>query len=119
MWTFTIYALHDPRDGLARYVGVTSDPCVRLRSHLSSARSAEAYSKLATDARAAWICELARAGLAPTLDVLEVVEAERHHGAPNQAERRWMARLLAQGHPLLNAKLPRPSARAALRARVA
>lgn len=40
-FTYVIYVLKDPQTGEVRYVGKTSDPVVRLGSHISKARSGQ------------------------------------------------------------------------------
>lgn len=57
-----VYALIDPREGRARYVGQSVNPAVRLEAHLASS---------CNQGLALWLSELKAAGLAPELRMLE------------------------------------------------
>lgn len=65
-------------------------------------------SKKKMSAKQQWIADLAEQDRTPRLVILEVVCHEpsgRHgkrHEAAIEAEQRWIGRLLAAGHPLLN-----------------
>lgn len=87
----TIYTLVDPRDGLPRYVGRTLMPLVlRLRNHLRDRRKSHP--------RALWLKELWDLGLRPIIVAMETVPFDDMIAA----ERRWAAKLTAEGHILLN-----------------
>jgi predicted GIY-YIG superfamily endonuclease len=64
-----IYGLIDPRDGTARYVGVTDSPHRRLSEHL---RAKDKRQPKLT----AWITELRTAKLAPIFIFLDSISAE-------------------------------------------
>lgn len=69
----SVYALRDPRDGRARYVGRSSRPEARRRAHLARAHSPRLR---------AWIEELRAVGLEPELALLD-----------GGTEREWIVRL--------------------------
>lgn len=117
--THYVYALTDPRDGAARYIGRTCDPKRRLTQHCAPER-------LAQSPKADWIRELRGLGLRPRLRILETIPADREqlaqyaasrgyrwHGGPSPLEQAlddivstreelWTARAMALGWPLLN-----------------
>lgn len=64
--TSYIYALVDPRTGIIRYVGKTTNPSFRLEGHLRDRRRCE---------RVKWLRELKHANLEPVMVILEVVHA--------------------------------------------
>lgn len=74
-----IYALVDPRDGVTRYVGKTTDPYGRMVSHLSD-RDPSGTPKQR------WMHDLREMRLRPRLVVLDAVPAGPD---PSGAERRW------------------------------
>lgn len=84
-----IYALRDPITKDIRYIGKANSASKRLASHIrdSSARDTPVYR---------WIRKLAKQGLIPVIDVLEVAEDWI------EAERRLIAVSRAQGCRLLN-----------------
>lgn len=83
-----IYALVDPRTQLIRYVGKTNNLATRLRRHRTeNGRSL----------RHCWLGELRELGLQPRLLVLQLVS-----GDWQAAEKKWIARLRAEGHDLFN-----------------
>jgi hypothetical protein len=87
-----IYALTDPRTNLIRYVGKTIKPVrERLAVHLYYAR------KGAHTGCARWLKGLQDNGLLPEVIILQVVNEDWA-----AAERHWIAKLRAQGSPLLN-----------------
>jgi hypothetical protein len=86
-----IYALVDPRNGKAHYVGQTSDRSRRLSSHIR-----EQWIKNTDKAR--WIRELGELGLEPEMRSLERVDW-MEAGA---AERRWINHFVAGNTRLLN-----------------
>lgn len=73
----TIYALVDPRDGTARYIGQTRAPSARLRGHLRSPPN---------DAVARWFAELAAEGSTPSMRAIVRVPARE----ADFAERYWI-----------------------------
>jgi hypothetical protein len=81
-----IYGLVDPRDETVRYVGRTQDLVGRQKWHLLANRRRNAK-------HAAWIAELARIGVVPRMDVLEVVCA----AAATTAEEKWMEKFAHTG----------------------
>lgn len=83
-----IYALTDP-NGVVRYVGKSDAPMFRYRRHLEDASDTH---------KARWIRALASVGAKPTLHILQVVAFEQWQ----EAERRWIARLTAEGAILTN-----------------
>lgn len=108
--THYIYALIDPRTGARRYVGRTAHPRKRLQRHIS---------ERAKD----WIKDLHAVGLAPTMEVLEVVTPERIAGAYygeasgkeaedapryqayiNEREARWILHGIQSGWELSNSE---------------
>jgi hypothetical protein len=92
--TTKIYGLAHPESGRVRYVGkCVTKLRVRLASHLYKARSGRTRTPSGD-----WIRQLQHRGLKPTIVLLEeVVE-----GRWQDAERRWIAKLRAEGRRLLN-----------------
>lgn len=84
-----IYALIDPRDGAIRYIGKANDSRKRLVKHLADARRRRTpvYD---------WINMLAKLGMRPTFQVLEVADDWV------EAERRLIAEARDRGERLLN-----------------
>lgn len=96
-----VYVLTDPRDGSARYVGMTSRALhYRLSSHIIGARSGSVCKK-----KAAWHAELSGLGLRP-----EITELERFSTAAEAAEGEsfFIRYLRAIGADLLNETLGGP-----------
>lgn len=91
---FFIYALVDPRDGAARYIGKSSTGMRRPNLHRKP-------SVLARDKthKANWIRALQREGSTYKIEVLEVVH---DHELLNGAERYWIAMARKNGWPLTN-----------------
>lgn len=87
-----IYSLTDP-NGLARWVGCTTNTRRRLCSHMSQRKREPASQKTL------WLDSLEILGLMPTLMVLETGVT---WDTWLEAESRWIATLRAKGHPLLN-----------------
>ncbi|WP_331763223.1 hypothetical protein OG571_47690 (plasmid) [Streptomyces sp. NBC_01369] len=88
--TGTVYALIDPRDGVTRYIGQTSQtPAARLAGHLSSPAACVS----------AWFAEMKTAGVQPAIVPL-------HQDVPvsilTRLEREEITRRLLDGEPLLN-----------------
>jgi hypothetical protein len=71
-----IYVLVDPRTKRPRYVGKTSDPGGRLRTHLASSHNIRV---------ASWVGELAEVGAMPEMRILEWVDAEDADSAERRA----------------------------------
>lgn len=87
----TIYALIDPRDSQARYVGKTVQKIsVRLAAHIC-------HAKIAHTKCARWICGLIDAGLRPDIQELEVVDDDWQ-----SAEQFWIAYFRYIGCELTN-----------------
>lgn len=89
-----IYALVCPVAEKIRYIGKSIAPEKRLRGHINSARTYG--SKHHT---AAWLRKLDGLGLAPSLQILEVVESGEDW---RTRERSWISSSIAQGLPLTN-----------------
>lgn len=86
----SIYTLTDPRTDAIRYVGVTMFTLrQRLLDHIRKARWGEKTH------RAAWIRQLLKLGLKPTINLLEETE-DRYR------ECYWIAKLRAEGCDLVN-----------------
>ncbi len=94
--TVYIYGLFCPLAFEFRYVGKTISPERRLEQHCVRSRKRVSVSKFA-----AWLEALRALKLKPALHVLEITDAETW----SDAERWHIARLLAQGCPLLNATI--------------
>lgn len=62
-----VYALIDPRDGIVRYIGVTSEPGVRLLGHYSESKI---YQNSDKDL---WISDLLKNNLKPAMMILSYV----------------------------------------------
>src|SRR5260370_86161 len=103
-----VYVLGEPREGTARYVGISKDPRSRLAQHMNEVENE----------KRAWLAELKRMGLSPELEVLEtVVEREGDVDAvAEERERYWISSLLRSGAPLANIfGIPRTSSEPAQR----
>lgn len=89
-----IYCLYDPRTDEIRYVGKSTNPQHRYRSHIGSAKRGEYRHHTAN-----WIRKLLDSGLEPGIALLEEVP----HGEDwRSAERSWIARFLDMGGRLTN-----------------
>lgn len=86
-----IYVLVDPRTDCIRYVGQSVNPRARLKAHCSEAKREQ-------HRRARWILGLLNIGLRPEVVVIEEVAADQ----ADDAERFWIASLLAAGAKLVN-----------------
>lgn len=83
-----VYILIDPRTDLVRYVGITSNPPMRLRGHVSDSKLRE------TTHKSRWIRQLLAKSLRP---VMEIVES----GIGDQwaaAETKWVQKYWASGN---------------------
>lgn len=85
-----IYALIDPCDGEIRYVGKSIRPRQRLQNHCNEP---------AGTWRTNWLQSLKRRGRRPQLRILQVLDRDDDW---QQAERRWIADLKAEGVRLTN-----------------
>jgi hypothetical protein len=94
-----IYGLIDPRDGMMRYVGRTSAALhTRLSGHMSEIdANGKPKGGYGLD-KNNWLSELRKAGLTPSIRVLE--EVAEHDSV--DAERRWVQALFKAGVPLTN-----------------
>lgn len=90
--TVSIYALGDPRSGSIKYVGKSFDPYVRWLQHMEPSHSNDGTPK------SIWVNALLALGLEPDLIELETVPESQW----GEAERRWVTKLRAEGHNLLN-----------------
>lgn len=88
MSSYAVYVLRD-EVGAIRYVGITTQPEHRLSRHVREARARKTH-------RHNWIMSLIDRGALPTLEVVE--------WAPDwdEAERRWVEKLKAEGCDLVN-----------------
>lgn len=90
--SWRIYVLGDPRNGLVRYVGITTVSIAkRLRCHLADARRG------AHNHRANWIRSLLSEGMRPSVNVVAVGAGEWE-----KAEQWWIAHLRSLGLNLTN-----------------
>lgn len=104
-----VYGLLDPFIGRIRYVGASTSPAQRLRQHLSP--SDGSYKMSGPNTKQEWIRDLKERGEEPKLVILEIVPARSYgngsrHPLVAEAEDRWMVRLINEGHPLTNSRLP-------------
>src|SRR5665213_2683849 len=84
-----VYILKHPITGEIRYVGCTTDPEKRLRSHISCCRN-RSYEK------EIWIADLLDKGLRPVMEVIECTDQ------PGARERFWILHYRRAGALLLN-----------------
>jgi hypothetical protein len=90
--TTYIYALKDPRTGHARYVGSTTQPEARLRSHHTSANAED------RNETRRWLGELRNLGLRAEMAILETTTSASRVDAENH----WIGKLRAAGELLSN-----------------
>lgn len=88
----TVYTLTDPRTGLVRYVGATTNVESRFRQHQFGKNGGNWP-------REVWIRELHALGLKPICDVLETAKEFGY-----AIERKWIAYYLACGAALTNVR---------------
>lgn len=89
-----IYGLFDPRTDTCRYVGKTSvHLSQRLRGHISDAKRRKHSVR-----RFSWVLSLLNSGVEPVIRCLEIVTS----GSWQEAEKRWIAKLRADGIDLVN-----------------
>jgi len=92
---YTIYALIDVRDNSIRYVGVTKNTFTRLSQHLLDTGN--------NTPKGLWLAEMQQAGVAPRLEVLEVINSsENAYQIALERERYWIQKLTSDGSPLIN-----------------
>lgn len=93
---FIIYALIDPVSKQPKYVGKTEGRLYRrLANHIYRAKSGRSNSP-ASD----WIRSLIKAGMFPTINVLEKAKMDKVNW--KQCESKWIRKLKKGGHILLN-----------------
>lgn len=85
-----IYALIDPRDGLARYIGKTNNRIGRLQQHERKSHNQDVQK---------WLGELSNLGLEVKMEILERVPMGEDWRI---AESYWMREAFKQGWPILN-----------------
>lgn len=96
---YQIYALIDPRDNVARYIGISRDATVRYYQHLTAPCSRKTLR---------WIEGLGKLGLHPTLQLLETVHRQNDMSSEAfrlvvyEREAYWIETYLRTGAPLLN-----------------
>lgn len=86
---YTVYGLKDPTDNLFRYVGVTKDYRQRITQHFDGS------SRVGCPALQEWLDSVGGNCTAVLLEQIDTLHK-------NAEERRWIAKLKAEGHPLLN-----------------
>lgn len=86
-----IYGLMDPTTEEIRYIGKSVEPETRFRSHCNDNRVGIYNSR--------WIQKLARQGLSPRLEILEIIPPG---GDWQGAEKRWIAKGRSLGWRLTN-----------------
>ena len=89
-----IYVLRCPIAKAVRYVGKTKYPEKRLQGHLIAARGRHVSHHCAN-----WIRSLLAQDLAPSFEVIHVVQADESW---QEVEARFIAQYRAEGHPLTN-----------------
>jgi hypothetical protein len=89
---YTIYALLDPRNDSIRYVGMSINPELRLRAHLTD--------REATPQKRAWLDELIMLNTMPAILLLETNILDKREG--REREKFWIQELLEAGEELLN-----------------
>lgn len=87
-----IYTLESPESGQIRYVGCTTNPKIRIRTHIHQARMGYENSL-----KAEWIRELLSSGKSPLLKVVESGSGPWEH-----IEERWISSLRQSGCNLTN-----------------
>lgn len=88
--TYSIYTLTDPRDQSVRYVGMTKQPHIRHRQHLTAPDSTE---------KGQWVKELLLIGMLPIFSVIEIVQGKED---AEEREAFWIRYHSATGKCLTN-----------------
>lgn len=84
-----VYTLSDPRDGLVKYVGITSRPKKRLNEHLNENDN---------NLKGAWIKRLKSLSLEPIYDEIEETDINNF----SWVEQYWISQFRTWGFPLKN-----------------
>lgn len=84
-----VYTLTDPRDGLVKYVGITSRPTRRMVDHLNDKRN---------NLKSTWVKSLKKLGLKPLFDVIDITDKENY----SKIEQYWISQMKTWGFPLKN-----------------
>lgn len=109
--TTWIYGLLCPLAKKIRYVGASCDPVLRYKAHVSPS-SFEPWRAHDKGTRGEWLSSLLEISAKPELVLLEEVSGRAYGGGGSlprhirDAEFAWMRKLMKEGHPLTNAKLP-------------
>jgi len=90
---WVVYALSDPRYGIVRYVGKANNPKRRLAMHLLKAARGKEHNH-----RVCWLLSLIRAGIRPTIAVLE----EGVGPEWQESEKKWIRAFRELGNDLVN-----------------
>lgn len=84
-----IYGLKDPRDKKYRYVGQTTNPDVRLSTHIYQSHNSEVRK---------WIHELSQLDQKPQMDIFDQCDISTSYSV----EKIWLMKIRDEGHPLFN-----------------
>ncbi len=84
-----VYTLSDPRDGLVKYIGITSRPTRRMIDHLNDKRN---------NLKSSWVKSLKKLGLKPLFDIIDVTDNENYC----KIEQYWISQMKTWGFPLKN-----------------
>lgn len=90
---YQVYALIDPRDNLAHYVGISVDAESRFYGH--------AHEVTGNYGESRWIKNLKKNGLSPILQILEEIDGDNAGAIACEKEQYWISEMLRLGHPLL------------------
>ncbi len=94
--TVYIYTLSDPRDGSIRYVGKTTNPKVRLNSHINKIETKDRR-------KSQWVESLTKDGMRP---IMNIVDEAISKGEAAQKEQFWVNKCLSEGCTLFNLHNP-------------
>jgi len=89
MRKITVYTLSDPRDGLVKYVGITSRPKRRAYEHIRDDEN---------NLKSAWIKRLKSLGLKPIFEKIDVTDVDNFVWV----EQYWISQFRTWGFPLKN-----------------